>query len=52
MGVKEIRTAIKVDLDKPAWEQPGLHVRPSQCGTGTNALMLLSLPLESVASRQ
>ncbi|KAL1999634.1 hypothetical protein VTN02DRAFT_4224 [Thermoascus thermophilus] len=27
MGVKEIRTAMKVDLSKPAWEQPGLHNR-------------------------
>ncbi|PKX98110.1 acetamidase/formamidase family protein [Aspergillus novofumigatus IBT 16806] len=27
MGVKGIRTALKVDLDKPAWEQPGLHNR-------------------------
>lgn len=26
MGLKEIRTALKVDFDKPAWEQPGLHV--------------------------
>lgn len=26
MGIKGIRTALKVDLDKPAWEQPGLHV--------------------------
>lgn len=23
----EIRTALKVDLEKPAWEQPGLHNR-------------------------
>ncbi|BDD62503.1 hypothetical protein MPDQ_006008 [Monascus purpureus] len=40
MGVKEIRTAIQVDLDKPAWEQPGLHNRwhpdiPA-CGTIAN----------------
>lgn len=27
MGVKGIRTALKVDLEKPAWEQPGVHVR-------------------------
>ncbi|RHZ54833.1 hypothetical protein CDV55_105360 [Aspergillus turcosus] len=27
MGVKGIRTALKVDLNKPAWEQPGLHNR-------------------------
>ncbi|KAL2014326.1 hypothetical protein VTN00DRAFT_1851 [Thermoascus crustaceus] len=27
MGVKEIRTAMKVDFSKPAWEQPGLHNR-------------------------
>ncbi|OJJ48700.1 hypothetical protein ASPZODRAFT_61560 [Penicilliopsis zonata CBS 506.65] len=27
MGVREIRTALKVDLDKPAWEQTGLHNR-------------------------
>lgn len=26
MGIKEIRTALKVDLDKPASQQPGLHV--------------------------
>ncbi|GMF72106.1 unnamed protein product [Aspergillus oryzae] len=26
MGHKGIRTALKVDLDKPAWEQPGLHI--------------------------
>lgn len=26
MGLKEIRTALKVDLDKPASQQPGLHV--------------------------
>lgn len=26
MGVNEIRTALKVDLKKPAAEQPGLHV--------------------------
>ncbi|KAI9037278.1 acetamidase/formamidase family protein [Aspergillus affinis] len=25
MGHKGIRTALKVDLDKPAWKQPGLH---------------------------
>ncbi|PWY90956.1 formamidase [Aspergillus heteromorphus CBS 117.55] len=27
MGHKKIRTALKVDLEKPAWEQPGLHNR-------------------------
>lgn len=27
MGQKGIRTALKVDLNKPAWEQPGLHNR-------------------------
>ncbi|CAI7600616.1 hypothetical protein PCG10_003887 [Penicillium crustosum] len=27
MGIKGIRTALKVDLNKPAWEQPGLHNR-------------------------
>lgn len=27
MGVKEIRTALKVDLNTPADQQPGLHVR-------------------------
>jgi hypothetical protein len=27
MGLKGIRTALKVDLNKPAREQPGLHVR-------------------------
>lgn len=27
MGVKEIRTAVKIDWSKPAWEQPYLHVR-------------------------
>jgi len=27
MSVREIRTALKVDFSKPAWEQPGLHVR-------------------------
>jgi hypothetical protein len=26
MGIKGIRTALKVDLNKPANEQPGLHV--------------------------
>ena len=26
MGMTEIRTAIKVDLKKPADQQPGLHV--------------------------
>jgi hypothetical protein len=26
MGIKGIRTALKVDFDKPASEQPGLHV--------------------------
>lgn len=26
MGHREIRTASKVDLNKPAWEQSGLHV--------------------------
>ena len=26
MGLHEIRTAMKVDLKKPAAEQPGLHV--------------------------
>lgn len=26
MGIKGIRTALKVDLDKPAREQLGLHV--------------------------
>ena len=26
MGLNEIRTAMKVDLKKPAAEQPGLHV--------------------------
>lgn len=30
MGVKEIRTARKIDLGKPAWEQPGLHVCAEQ----------------------
>lgn len=29
MGVKEIRTALKVDLNKHARDQPGLHVRQS-----------------------
>jgi len=29
MGIKGIRTALKVDLDKPARDQPGLHVRES-----------------------
>ncbi|GFN17854.1 hypothetical protein AtubIFM56815_007719 [Aspergillus tubingensis] len=27
MGHKKIRTALSVDLNKPAWEQPGLHNR-------------------------
>ncbi|MCJ1444809.1 MAG: hypothetical protein MMC23_005312 [Stictis urceolatum] len=27
MGLKELRTALKVDLDKPVIEQPGLHNR-------------------------
>lgn len=27
MGVKEIRTVVKCDFSKPAWEQPGFHVR-------------------------
>lgn len=31
MGVKEIRKALKVDLEKPAWEQPGVHVRYDVC---------------------
>ena len=26
MGLHEIRTALKVDLQKPAADQPGLHV--------------------------
>jgi hypothetical protein len=29
MGIKGIRTALKVDLDKHAREQPGLHVSGS-----------------------
>ena len=29
MPQSEIRTAMKVDLKKPAAEQPGLHVKPS-----------------------
>lgn len=29
MGIKEIRTALKVDLNKHARDQPGLHVRQS-----------------------
>jgi formamidase len=29
MGIKGIRTALKVDLEKPARDQPGLHVRIS-----------------------
>lgn len=28
MGIKGIRTALKVDLNKPAREQSGLHVCP------------------------
>lgn len=28
MGITGIRTALKVDLEKHAREQPGLHVRP------------------------
>lgn len=33
MGLNEIRTALKVDLKKPAADQPGLHVghRPVTC---------------------
>lgn len=27
MGIKGIRTALKVDLEKSARDQPGLHVR-------------------------
>ena len=30
MGLKEIRTAMKVDLKKPAADQEGLHVGPAQ----------------------
>lgn len=26
MGIKELRTALKVDLNRPAKDQPGLHV--------------------------
>ncbi|KAF7125637.1 hypothetical protein CNMCM5793_001876 [Aspergillus hiratsukae] len=40
MGVKGLRTALKVDLNKPAWEQPGLHNRwhpdVPACGKITN----------------
>jgi len=40
MGVKRIRTAIKVDFGKPVWEQPGFHNRWHPdipvCGTIAN----------------
>lgn len=34
MGKSEVRTAMKVDLNKPAAEQPGLHVIYKQPLTG------------------
>ncbi|KAL9598950.1 MAG: hypothetical protein Q9179_003729 [Wetmoreana sp. 5 TL-2023] len=49
MGLNEIRTALKVDLKKPAAEQPGLHVNRSP-------ILILSsccLPItEQMASRR
>ena len=33
MGSKEIRTAFEVDLDKPANQQPGLHVCARRAST-------------------
>lgn len=32
MGTGRIRTALKIDRGKPAWEQPGLHVRQGLYG--------------------
>lgn len=46
MGVRGIRTALKVDLEKPAWEQLGLHVR---CTTHIDLDALLTAP-EPMAS--
>jgi hypothetical protein len=41
MGRTEIRTALKVDFDKPAAEQPGLHVRILQLlGTQADGLRI------------
>lgn len=41
MGLTEIRTAMKVDLKKPAAEQPGLHV--SHLASRTQQAMRLIL---------
>lgn len=49
MGVKEIRTASKVDLGKHAWDQPCLHVREIYIQTSN---VKLTMTPESMASRQ
>lgn len=40
MGVKEIRTASKVDLGKHAWNQPCLHVCQTQIQTSNIKLTM------------
>ena len=49
MGTKEIRTALKVDLNRPAKDQPGLHVRTHrlQYNTYLNTNPTLLEPLAS-----
>ena len=49
MGLTEIRTAMKVDLKKPASEQPGLHVPPPE---PLFALNFANSAPEQVASRR
>lgn len=46
MGHKKIRTALAVDLEKPAWEQPGLHVSLPMNSYLDKALMLNSLRID------
>lgn len=43
MGLNEIRTALKVDLTKPAAEQPGLHVcQVTACSLSSTILQKLT----------
>lgn len=51
MGHKKIRTALSVDLNKPAWEQPGLHVSHKQCRSLVVALTFIS-SIEQMAPRR
>jgi hypothetical protein len=51
MGIKGIRTALKVDLNKPASEQPGLHVS-SYIRTLVIKGKLAKSPIEQMAPRR